>query len=86
VRIPQAFVAQFDQRVERIWASFRYGVVSDVSTGSYSSNHPLVELDDANGTLVQLVNYSGETLAVSSKVLILVQGSDQIIIGKHPDT
>jgi hypothetical protein len=85
VRIPAAFVAQFDQRVEKVYASFRWGVVSDVS-GSYSSNHPLVELDDSNGTLVQLVNYSGETLVATSKVLIIVQGSDQVIIGKHPDT
>jgi len=83
--IGQGLIHALDQRVETPAAWRRFGIVSSV-TGDYSSDAPLVELDDAAGTLAVLQNYSAHTLAVGAKVAILVQGSDQIIIGKHPGT
>jgi hypothetical protein len=85
VKMPAQFIAALDQRAERgQTAAWRWGTVTSV-TGDYSSDHPLVELDDPNATEVQLVNYSAHTLAVGSKVSIAVQG-DQWIVGKHPDS
>lgn len=83
--IGQEFLHALDARVEAPFAWVRYGMVTSV-TGDYSSDYPLVELDDPAGTEAPLFNYSAHTLAVGAKVLIVVQGNDQVIIGKHPET
>lgn len=81
----RVLVEALDQRIEIPACWVRNGVVMSV-TGDYSSDTPLVQLDDTNGTEAMLYNYSAHTLAVSAKVLIVVQGNDQWIIGKHPET
>jgi hypothetical protein len=82
----QRAVAALDYRTETPASSHRYGMVVSV-TGDYSSDYPLVALDDAAGTEAQLTNYSAHTLAVGAKVAILVaKDGDQLIIGKHPGT
>jgi hypothetical protein len=84
--IGQVLLQALDQRVETPYCWVRFGIVSSV-TGDYSSDMPLVEMDDAAGTLAPLYNYSAHTLAVGAKVAIVVtQDGDQIIWGKHPGT
>lgn len=78
-------IEALDDRIETPAAWRRFGIVTSV-TGDYSSDVPLVELDDAAGTEAPLYNYSSHTLTVGAKVAVLVQGNDQIIIGKHPGT
>lgn len=82
----QAAIAAMDVRIETPASTHRFGIVTSV-TGDYSSDFPLVELDDAAGTNAPLTNYWGGTLAVGAKVVILVaKDGDHLIIGKHPGT
>ena len=84
--IGQRFLEALDQRVETPYCWVRFGTVTSV-TGDYSSDMPLVELDDSAATEAPLYNYSAHTLTVGSKVMIVVsQDGDQTIIGKHPGT
>lgn len=84
--MPRKLLGALDRRIETgpyVWS--RDGEVVSV-TGDYSSDMPLVELDDPDATQAPIWNYSAHTLTVGAKVWILVQGLDQRIVGKHPST
>ncbi len=67
---------------DKTTAHYRYSTVESV-TAPYSSAAPQVRLDGSPGA-VRFVNYTGQTLAVSNRVIVLLQSGDGAVVGKKP--